>query len=51
VNGLDAIGSFAEKIYTLYGAQDKLDVMAEVHEHDLTGPFADALENFLLKYV
>jgi len=28
-----------------------VDFRAEVHEHNLSGPFADALEAFLLKYL
>jgi hypothetical protein len=34
-----------------YEAEDRIDFWAQVHEHNLTGPFADALEAFLLKYV
>jgi dienelactone hydrolase len=51
VSGMDAIESFTRKIYRLYGAEDRIDFRAEVHEHNLTGPFADALEAFLLRYV
>ena len=29
--------------YRLYDAEDKVDFRAEVHEHAITGPFADAL--------
>ena len=32
----------------LYGAEDRVDFRAEVHEHDITGPFVDALEAFLV---
>ena len=51
VSGLDCIESFSQKIYRLYGCEDRLDVRAEVHEHNITGPFLDALEQFLLRYV
>ena len=51
VSGYDDIESLTRKIYRLYGAEDKIDFRGEVHEHNLTGPFADALEAFLLKYV
>jgi dienelactone hydrolase len=47
VSGLDAIESFARKIYRLYDAEDNLDVATEVHEHAITGPFADALIQFV----
>ena len=51
VSGFDAVEAFTRRIYRLYNAEDRLDFGAEVHEHDITGPFADALERFLLKYV
>ncbi len=51
VSGLDDIESFTRRIYRLYDAEDRVDFRAEVHEHAITGPFADALEAFLLKYV
>jgi hypothetical protein len=51
VSGFDDVEFFTRKIYRFFGAEDKVDFAAEVHEHDLTGPFADALEEFLLKYV
>jgi len=51
VSGFDQVESLTRQIYRLYGAEDRLDFRAEVHEHNLTGPFADALESFLLKYV
>ena len=51
VSGLDDIEGLTRQVYRLYGAEDKVDFRAEVHEHNLTGPFADALEAFLLKYV
>jgi len=51
VSGFDHVEAFTRNIYRLYEAEDKVDFRAEVHEHDVTGPFADALEAFLLKYV
>ena len=51
VSGFDDVESLTRSIYRLYDAEDVVDFRAEVHEHDLTGPFADALETFLLKYV
>ena len=51
LSGLDDIESLTRKVYRLYGAEDRIDFRAEVHEHNITGPFADALEAFLLKYV
>jgi len=51
ISGMDDVESFTRRIYGLYGATDRMDFRAEVHEHNLTGPFADALEAFLLKYV
>lgn len=51
VSGFDDVETLTRKVYRLYHAEDRLDFRAEVHEHDLTGPFADALEAFLLKYV
>jgi dienelactone hydrolase len=51
ISGFNDVESFVRKIYRLYGAEDKVDFQVEVHEHDLTGPFADALETFLLKYL
>jgi dienelactone hydrolase len=51
VSGYDDVESFTRQIYRLYDAEDRLDFRAEVHEHNLTGPFADALEAFLLTYV
>jgi dienelactone hydrolase len=51
VSGFDDVETLTRKVYRLYGAEDRLDFRAEVHEHNLTGPFADALEAFLLKYV
>jgi dienelactone hydrolase len=51
VSGFDDVESLTRRIYRLYGAEDVVDFRAEVHEHNLTGPFADALEGFLLKYV
>ena len=51
VSGFDAVESFTRQIYRLYDAEDRIDFRAEVHEHNLTGPFADALEAFLRKYL
>jgi dienelactone hydrolase len=51
VSGFDDVETLTRKVYRLYGAEDRLDFRAEVHEHNITGPFADALEAFLLKYV
>jgi len=51
VSGCDVVESLTRKIYRLYGAEERVDFRAEVHEHNLTGPFADALEAFLLRYV
>lgn len=51
VSGFDDVETLTRKVYRLYGAEDRIDFRAEVHEHNLTGPFADALEAFLLKYV
>lgn len=51
VSGFAKVESFARQIYRLYGAEDRVDFRAEVHEHNLTGPFADALESFLLHNV
>ena len=51
VSGFDDIETFTRKIYRLYRAEKKLDFGAAVHEHAITGPFADALEAFLLKHV
>ena len=51
LSGYDEVESFVRKIYGLYDAEDRIDFRAEVHEHDITGPFADALEIFLLKWL
>jgi len=51
VSGFHQVEQLARQIYRLYDAEDRVDFRAEVHEHNLTGPFADALEAFLLKYV
>ena len=51
VSGFDDVESLTRSVYKLYGADDVVDFRAEVHEHDLTGPFADALEKFLLQHV
>jgi dienelactone hydrolase len=51
VTGLAKIERATRQIYGLYGAENRLDIRAEVHEHNLTGPFADSLEAFLQQYV
>jgi len=51
VSGFDDVEHFTRKIYRLYDAEDKIDFGSDVHEHDLTGPYADALEAFMKKYV
>ena len=51
VSGLDDIETLTRKVYRLYDAEDRVDFRAEVHQHDITGPFADALEAFLIRYV
>jgi dienelactone hydrolase len=51
VSGFDDVETLTRKVYRLYGAEDRVDFRAEVHEHNLTGPFADALEAFLRKYL
>lgn len=51
VSGFDDVEALTRKVYRLYDAEEKMDFRAEVHEHALTGPFADALEAFLLKYL
>lgn len=51
VSGLQAIAELAGRVYALYDAADRLDIGAEVHAHNVTGPLADAAESFLLKWV
>ncbi len=51
VSGFAQIEALTRQVYRLYDAEDRVDFRAEVHEHNLTGPFADALEAFLLRYV
>lgn len=51
ISGFDDVETLTRKIYRLYGREDRVDFRAEVHEHNLSGPFADALEAFLLKYL
>ncbi len=51
VSGFNEIERMTRQVYRLYDAEDQIDFRAEVHEHNLTGPFADALESFLLQYV
>ena len=51
VSGFAEVERLTRQVYRLYGAEDRVDFGAEVHEHNLSGPFADALEAFLLKHV
>ena len=51
VSGYSQVEEFTRKIYRLYAAEKKVHFHMEVHEHNITGPFADRLEQFLLKYV
>jgi hypothetical protein len=51
ISGFDSVESLTRRVYQLYEAEDRIDFRAEVHEHDITGPFLDALEAFLLKWV
>ena len=51
VSGFDDVEHFTRGIYRLYGAEQRVSFRAAVHEHDLSGPFADALEQFLLEQV
>jgi dienelactone hydrolase len=51
VSGLGQIEQMTKQVYHLYQAENCLDIRAEVHEHNLTGPFADQLETFLLEWV
>jgi dienelactone hydrolase len=51
LSGLDSVESMARSVYRLYGAEDRVDIRAEAHEHDITGPFLEALEAFLVKWL
>jgi dienelactone hydrolase len=51
VSGFAQVEDLTRRVYRLYGAEERIDFRAEVHEHNLTGPFADALETFLLTWV
>jgi hypothetical protein len=51
ISGFDSVESLTRSVYRLYGAEDRVDFRAEAHEHDITGPFLEALEGFLLKWV
>jgi len=51
LSGFQTIESFSRRIYALYGAEDRCEFVAEAHEHAITGPFADRLERFLVKYL
>lgn len=51
VSGYSQVEQFTRKIYRLYAAEKKVQFHTEIHEHNITGPFADRLEQFLLKHV
>jgi len=51
VSGFQTIESFTRHVYRLYDAEDRCEFVGEVHEHAITGPFADRLESFLLQYL
>ncbi len=51
MSGFSELERLTRQVYRFYEAEDRVDFRAEVHEHNLTGPFADALESFLLQYV
>ena len=51
VSGFGEVERLTRQVYRLYEAEERVDFRAEVHEHNLTGPFAAALEKFLLQYV
>lgn len=51
LSGYSRIEEFTRRIYRLYAAEKKVHFQTEVHEHNITGPFADRLEQFLLQYV
>ncbi len=51
ISGFDAVEAFTRAVYRLYDAEERLDFRTEVHEHDITGPFLDALEAFLVRWV
>jgi hypothetical protein len=51
VSGFHQVEALTRLVYRLYDAEFRADLCAEVHEHNLTGPFADALEAFLIKYL
>ncbi len=51
VSGFAQVEDLTRRVYRLYGAEHRIDFRAEVHEHNLTGPFANALEAFLLTSV
>ena len=51
VSGFDCVESLTRKIYRLYDAEDRLDFRASVHDHDITGPYADALESFMVRWI
>lgn len=51
VSGFDDVEHLTRQVYALYGREDVVDFRAEVHEHNITGPFADALEAFLIRHL
>lgn len=51
LSGFQAIETFARRIYRLYGEENRCEFVAEAHEHAITGPFADRLEQFLLDHL
>ena len=51
ISGFVGVESLTRRVYRLYGAEDRIDFRAEVHDHDITGPFLDALEAFLVTWV
>lgn len=51
ISGFAQVEALTRQVYRLYDAEERIDFRAEVHEHNLTGPFADALETFLLTHV
>ncbi|MBM3213389.1 hypothetical protein FJZ36_00510 [Candidatus Poribacteria bacterium] len=51
LSGFQQIESFSRQVYELYGAEERCEFVGEMHEHAITGPFADRLEAFLLKHL
>jgi hypothetical protein len=48
-SGFDDVESLTRRVYGPYGKEELVDFRAEVHEYDITGPFAGAPEAFLLR--